>query len=119
MLLSGYNIMIAQGNTLRLRIGLKRDGGFTGKDKIVLKIRSENEKQLISKILEISDNAAFFTLDSAESLSIMTGVHKWDITIYINAQIKDGVIISADEVITPFMNAKFEVKKQASREEEQ
>jgi len=119
MLLSGYNITIAQGNTLRLRIGLKRDGGFTSNDKMVLKIRNENEKQLISKVLDISNNAAFFTLDSAESLSISTGMHKWDITIYINAQIKDGKIISAEEVITPFMNAKFEVKKQASREEEQ
>jgi len=119
MLLNGYGISIAHGNTLRLKISLKRDNGFTNQDKVVLKIRSDNEEQLLSKILDISDNAVFFTLNSEESKQITVGEHRWDITVYINAQMDGEKITSAEEVITPFFNAKFEVKKQASREVQQ
>ena len=116
MKLDGYNIATAFGNTVRLKISLEREEGFTENDKVLLKIRKRDGEQLLSKILDISDGAVFFMLDSVESKSITFGEHRWDITVYINAQVADGEIIAADEVITPFINAKYNVARQASRE---
>jgi len=116
MILNGYNITTAYGNTARLKISLDRDGGFSVHDKAILKIRKITGEQLYTKMLDISENAVFFTMDLKESQGIIFGDHFWDITIYMNAEIQGGEIVGADEVITPFVNAKFRIERQASRE---
>jgi len=116
MLLSGNGISMAYGNTLQLKISLKRESEFTDRDKVLVKIRDGNEEQLLSKVLNISDKAAYFLLNSEESRAIPPGDHQWDITVYINAQMDGERIVTADEIMTPFCNAAFKVTRQTSRE---
>lgn len=115
MVLNDYNINTVYGNTIRLRLTLERDGGFGENDKVLLKVRRGSGEEVYSRLLKIVDDAVYFMLDAKEAKGITFGEHLWDITVYINAQDEGGEII-ADEVITPFVNAKFNVQRQASRE---
>lgn len=114
--MSDFDITIAYGNTIELIINLDIDGGFTENDKVLLKIRRWTGAIVLSKILSIYDNVAHLSLTSQESKQVPYGNNFWDITVYINAVIEDGEIISADEVVTPFISAKFNVKNQESRD---
>ena len=116
MVLSGFDINTAFGNTIRLKISLDRESGFSDTDKVILKIRKATGEQLLSKMLAISDNAVFFMLSLDEARQIPFGDHLWDITIYLNAEIENGEIVRADEAITPFYNARYRIERQASRE---
>lgn len=115
-MITGRNdITTAIGNTVRIKISLDCAGGFSLNDKAVLKVRKRNHAVVLTKILDIIEDAVFFTITPEESKLIPSGDHRWDITIYFNAKVENGVIMG-DEVITPFYNAKFDVKRQASRE---
>jgi len=105
----GNDIKIACGNTFSVTITLS-GREFGADDRVLLCVRDETHRVCFRKIYEIVENAFVFEMTSGESSRLAVGKYKWDFSVYTNAVFgANGNLTGADEVLTPFTSANFEV----------